>query len=203
MYSLDADHVKGYSYTRTRTFGHAVRVGAEAHGFQRLRLLIEQLRDEDAREFGSEEPRRGWPGRVAKRIGISKELVDKIGRGERTGVQASTIETVCMTLKLDRAFFADEHVVDPKYVEYVDGWWPAEWPKFRRQYGRYNDLTPEELVRIKRMRFRDGRTVQNLMDQADLILGGGTGIPLREEETEAKAAAEGVQKVPRKGKRDG
>jgi hypothetical protein len=165
--------------------------------FQRLRLLIEQLRAEDATERGGEESVRGWPGRVAKRLGLSKELVDKIGRGEREGASNTSIGKVVQKLGIDRTFFSDEYAKDPDYRDYLRDYEPEEFVKFRRVYKRFDELTEEERVRIKRMKFRTGRTLQNLIDQAELILGGG-GVPLRQEATEEKAAREGVQKVPRK-----
>jgi hypothetical protein len=199
MYPLAPGPVKARGYACTRTIVHDWGMSSETQAFQRLKFLIERLREEDVREDPKATgPRRGWPGRVGKRLGISKELVQKISAGDRTGVRESTIDTVCAELKLDRGFFADElGGAHPDYREYVRGWEPPEFSRFRRVYSRWSELTEEERVRVKRMKFRNGRSVQNYIDQAELILGGGD-VPLRREETEEKAAAEGVVRVGRK-----
>jgi len=166
--------------------------------WRRLRLLLRQLAAEHEKEFGTD---RGWPAVAAQRTGLSKSYVRKLARGERGGIAAKSIDTVCTKMRIDRLFFTDEGLgEEPRYIDFVRKSRPADpvWLTFETTYPRFDLLSANQIRQLEQMEFSGGKPTSPHVYRAmaDWMLDGGA-EPSRPEAAE-RAREEGVRQVGRR-----
>ena len=128
------------------------------HGLpiRRLRLLIEQLIEEQTRKVGAQ-------GRVSHKLGISEASVSKIRRELKHDVTAETLSTICADMRLDPAFFFDVAAGDsPSYRDFIRQPElttpvpePPHWAEFAASWERFGELTADEQATLRGMTTAD------------------------------------------------
>lgn len=78
----------------------------------RYRMLVEQLRD----DLGGA---RGWVTRVAEHLGVSPSYVSKVAAGEARNVGGVAIGRAIERLGLERRFFEDESLQNPRFQDFT------------------------------------------------------------------------------------
>jgi hypothetical protein len=107
---------------------------------ERMRLLLEQLLEEC-----------GTNVEVSRRTGLQSDLISKLRKDPRRSLNVKTLAQAVQRLDLDaNFFFSPELGKNPRYDHHLrrrDK--PPFWDEFLANYSRTNELTADDLDRIR------------------------------------------------------